>query len=51
MMRLAWLSPEVLERVVIRRMPPAIALRDLITVADRPWAEQMGMVIRIAPEI
>jgi hypothetical protein len=44
MMRLAYLSPEVLEHLVIRRVPPALSLNDLVTVADRPWAEQMERV-------
>jgi hypothetical protein len=44
MMRLAYLSPEVLEHLVIRRVPPSLSLNDLVTVADRPWAEQMDMV-------
>lgn len=43
-MRLAYLSPEVLEYLVIRRMPPALSLNDLVAVADRPWAEQKGVV-------
>lgn len=44
MMRLAYLSPEVLEHLVIRRVPPALSLSDLVAVADRPWAGQMDMV-------
>ena len=44
MMRLAYLSPEVLEHLVIRRVPPALSLNDLVAVADRPWAEQMRRV-------
>lgn len=44
MMRLAFLSPEVLEHLVIRRVPPALSLADLVAVAERPWAEQMDMV-------
>ncbi len=44
MMRLAYLSPEVLERLVIRRVPPALSLNDLVAVAERPWAEQMEAV-------
>lgn len=43
MMRLAYLSPEVLEYLVIRRVSPALSLNDLVAVADRPWAEQMEM--------
>ncbi len=44
MMRIAYLSPEVLEHLVIRRVPPALSLIDLVAVAGRPWAEQMDMV-------
>lgn len=44
MIRLAFLSPEVLEHLVIRRVPPALSLNDLTAVAERPWAEQMGVV-------
>ncbi len=40
MMRLAWLAPDLLERLVIHRVPPALSLNDLIAVAERPWAEQ-----------
>lgn len=43
-MRLASLSPEVLDYLVIRRVPPALSLNDLVAVADRPWAEQMHLV-------
>jgi hypothetical protein len=44
MMRLAYLSPEVLEHLVIKRVPPSLSLNDLVAVADRPWAEQMAIV-------
>jgi hypothetical protein len=44
MMRLAFLSPEVLEHLIITRVPPALSLNDLAAVADRSWAEQMQMV-------
>jgi len=44
MMRLAYLSPEVHEHLVIRRVPPALSLNDLVAVADRPWADQIDMV-------
>jgi hypothetical protein len=47
-MRLAYLSPEVLEHLVIRRIPPSLSLNDLVTVADRPWAEQMAAVFGVA---
>ena len=48
MMRLAYLSPEVLEHLVIRRMPPSLSLNDLVAVADRPWTEQMAAVFGVA---
>lgn len=44
MMQLAYLSPEVVEKLLIHRIPPALSLNDLIAVAERPWAEQMGVV-------
>ncbi|WP_372922434.1 hypothetical protein [Roseovarius sp.] len=47
MMRFAYLSPEVLDNLVIRRVPLALSLNDLVAVADRPWAEQMDMVFEL----
>ncbi len=44
MMRLAYLSPNVLERLVIHRQPPALALNDLMAVPDLPWTQQMERV-------
>ena len=44
MIRLAYLSPEVLDHLVMRRVPPVLSLNDLVAVADRPWAEQMHPV-------
>ena len=39
-MRLAYLSPDVLERLVLRREPPAISLVELIDTTYLPWARQ-----------
>lgn len=44
MMRLAYLSPDVLERLVIHRQPPALALNHLMAVPDLPWTQQMERV-------
>ncbi|EAQ33580.1 putative phage-related protein [Nitrobacter sp. Nb-311A] len=44
MMWLAYLSPNVLERLVIHRQPPALALNDLMAVPDLPWTQQMERV-------
>jgi hypothetical protein len=43
-MRLAYLSPDVLERLVIRREPPAISLVELIDTTYLPWAKQAEQV-------
>lgn len=48
MMRLAYLAPEVLEKLLIHRIPPALSLNDLIAVAEMPWAEQMEAVFGTA---
>ena len=43
-MRLAYLSPEVLERLVVWREPLSLSVIDLIDATYLPWAEQMGRV-------
>jgi hypothetical protein len=44
MIRLAYLAPEVLEALVVKRRPPAISINEMIGVAKLPWGEQMGRV-------
>ena len=44
LLRLAWLAPEVLERLVVRREPCAISLYDLCFIASLPWGEQPARV-------
>ncbi len=44
MVRLAYLSPDVLERLVISRDPPSVSVTQLIDTTYMPWAEQMGRV-------
>lgn len=39
-MRLAYLSPEVLERLVVGREPPGATWNDLVKTASIPWPEQ-----------
>ena len=48
MVRLAYLAPEVLEKLLLHRIPPALSLNDLMAVAERPWAEQMETVFGTA---
>jgi hypothetical protein len=38
--RLAWLAPSVLERLVLRREPSVLSIFDLCGVAELPWVEQ-----------
>lgn len=42
--RLAYLSPMVLERLLIHRRPSALQLDKLAAAAQAPWCEQPGMV-------
>jgi hypothetical protein len=42
MIRLAWLSPAVLENLVLERCPSAVSIKDMIEAADLPWGEQDG---------
>ncbi len=43
-MRLAYLSPDVLEQLVLRQDPPAISLLELINTTYLPWAKQTTRV-------
>ncbi len=38
--RLAWLSPSVLERLVLRREPTVLSIFDHCGMAEVPWVEQ-----------
>ena len=44
-MRLAYLSPNVLEKLLIQRAAPAISIKEMVIAADLPWAEQAAMVV------
>ena len=41
-MRLAYLAPEVLERLVLWRVPPSVSLNELIELTYLPWVEQVS---------
>jgi hypothetical protein len=43
-MRLAYLSPIVLEKLVTHRRPCRLSIKDLSAVAERPWIEQEALV-------
>jgi len=44
MMRLSYLSPDVLHRLVTQQVPLALSLNELIAVTELPWAQQMKQV-------
>ena len=44
MMRLAYLSPEVLERLLLWRDQPSVTIVQMIEATYLPWREQMGRV-------
>ena len=44
MLRLAYLAPAVLEKILIARVSPAASLKDLASAADLPWREQVAAV-------
>lgn len=44
MLRLAYLAPIVLDRLLIRRVPPGVSIKDLAMAAELPWADQEAAV-------
>ena len=44
MLKLAYLAPAVLEKLLLQRCPLAVSLKDLTAIADLPWAEQVAAV-------
>lgn len=43
-MRLAYLSPEVLERMLVGREPPATTWNDLVKTASTAWSKQTEQI-------
>ncbi|GAB4389977.1 hypothetical protein [Albidovulum sp.] len=44
LLRLAWLAPEVLERLVVHREPCTTTIYQLCLIASLPWEEQVERV-------
>ena len=42
MIKLAYLAPAVLEKLLLQRCPLAVSIKYLTAVADLPWAEQVA---------
>jgi len=40
MLRLVYLAPAVLDRLLISRVPSAVSIKDLSMAAELPWAAQ-----------
>jgi len=43
-LKLAYLAPAVLERLLIERKSPAVSVKDLAVMAEIPWTEQAVVV-------
>lgn len=46
-LKLAYLAPAVLERLLIERRAPAVSVKDLAGAAELPWAEQIAAVFEL----
>jgi hypothetical protein len=44
MLKLAYLAPVVLEKLLIERVAPVVSVKDMAAAAELPWTEQMGAV-------
>jgi hypothetical protein len=43
MLRLAYLAPAVLEKLLVERVPPAVSIKDLAMAAELPWGAQKAV--------
>lgn len=48
-LKLAYLSPAVLEQILIARTSPAVSLKDMSVIADMPWGAQWDAVFGDTP--
>jgi len=44
MLRLAYLAPAVLDRLLVGRTPPTVSLKEMAATAELPWPEQVSTV-------
>ena len=44
MLKLAYLAPAVLEKLLIERVSPTVSVKELAETTELPWAEQAGVV-------
>jgi hypothetical protein len=45
MLRLAYLAPAVIEKILIAGTSPAVSLRELASIADLPWKDQASAAL------
>jgi hypothetical protein len=48
MLRLAYLSPAVLEKLLVARVSPEVSIKELGMVSELPWAEQEKSTFGVA---
>lgn len=44
MLRLAYLAPAVLDKLLVGRAPPAASIKDMMAAAELPWGDQEAVV-------
>ncbi|QOV92972.1 hypothetical protein [Novosphingobium sp. ES2-1] len=44
MLRLAYLAPAVMDRLLVGRMPPTVSVKDMAAATELPWPEQVATV-------
>lgn len=44
MLRLAYLAPAVLDRLLVSRVPPAVSIKKMTAAAELPWVEQLDSI-------
>ena len=44
-LRLAYLAPAVLDRLLISRVPPVVSIKGMAAAAELPWVEQDAAVL------
>jgi len=44
MLRLSYLAPTVLDRLLVGRKPPTVSVKDMAAAAELPWTEQVATV-------
>ena len=46
LLRLAYLAPAVIEKLILMRCSPAVSIKEMVAATDLPWREQEAAVFR-----